>query len=63
VAGKKSGIYHFTMHDKVSKITGENGYDVWRKSPNTLVWRFEAAVSWRRYPDSCWKRVPIEKYH
>ena len=33
-AGKKSGAYNifYTALDKVSKITGDNGYDVWKKA-------------------------------
>ena len=33
-AGKKSGAYiiFYDSIDKVSKITGENGYDVWKKA-------------------------------
>ena len=33
-AGKKSGAYiiFYDAIDKVSKITGENGYDVWKKA-------------------------------
>ena len=33
-AGKKSGAYNifYNALDKVSKITGDNGYDVWKKA-------------------------------
>jgi small subunit ribosomal protein S7 len=33
-AGKKSGAYNifYNALDKVSKITGDNGYDIWKKA-------------------------------
>jgi small subunit ribosomal protein S7 len=38
-AGKKSGAYNifYTALDKVSKITGDNGYDVWKKALSNIT--------------------------
>ena len=38
-AGKKSGAYiiFYNAIDKVSKITGENGYDIWKKALNNIT--------------------------